>query len=84
MAFLHIPKCGGTTVRNIMKLNYNPWMVFAFMVSGRRLQGGIPLSFDAEDSSVIKAIKGHLASKHHKIECVLGHMPYGIHYFIPN
>lgn len=80
--FLHLPKCGGTSISDILRVNCNPWRIFDFSVTGRRTPEGDPLSFDSKDSPDIKIIRKYLELKHKKMDMVLGHIPYGIHRFI--
>jgi hypothetical protein len=78
LVFIHLPKCGGTTVSNIARMNYNPWRIFDFKVKGRRGSEGHALSFECEDLPDIRKIKASLEKKQNRIDCVLGHIPYGI------
>jgi len=67
--FVHLPKCGGTTLNRIMEWEYPPWRVFSvdpsfFRWSYRRL-----LRWPARRLVRMKAFKGH--------------MPFGLHKLLP-
>ena len=75
--FVHIPKCGGTTFSNLVRLNYSRLRTFSYLVAPRSQ----PLSF-ANSTPDIVQIRDSLRGHQHQINCVLGHIPYGIHRYI--
>lgn len=79
VVFVHIPKCGGTTINDITFHNYNSWRVLEMIVSGRRAPDGSALSFESEDAPDNLKISEKLAGPFRKVECILGHVPYGVH-----
>jgi hypothetical protein len=79
VVFVHIPKCGGTTISDIAFRNYNSWRVLEMIVSGRRALDGSALSFESEDAPDNLKISEKLAGPFRKVVCILGHVPYGVH-----
>lgn len=80
--FVHLPKCGGTTLNNIIKINYNPWRTFEFVARGRRGSENNPLNFGDKEAADIKYILTYLKKYESKIDVIIGHMPYGVHKYL--
>jgi len=79
--FLHLPKCGGSTMIELLKSNYNPWRLYVPHFHRRRPDGG-PVSFEDGHSPDIEGVKRYLGKHGKTVECIVEHIPYGVHRFI--
>ncbi len=81
LVFLHLPKTGGTSLTRIIQKNYNPWRTVNFIVPGRRDMNGLPVSF-ANARGIDPRLFGKTIQSDQQLDCITGHLPYGIHRFI--
>jgi hypothetical protein len=65
LIFLHLPKCGGTTLNRIIEWEYDPWRIFT-----------VDPSFFRWSYSRLKRWPGDRLKR---IEVFKGHMPFGLH-----
>jgi hypothetical protein len=70
LIFLHIPKCGGVTFHRILEKNFDKREVFS--VDGQNPWNSVR-TFLKKDASELKQIR-----------LIKGHIPYGIHQFMPH
>lgn len=83
LIFLHIPKCAGMSFKETLKSNYNSWRFLDYhMKEGRHDKLGNPITFNSRNSDDIEFLINYIKRKHSSLECISGHIPYGIHDFI--
>ncbi|MFH1539679.1 MAG: sulfotransferase family 2 domain-containing protein [bacterium] len=78
LVYVHIPKCGGTTLSEAMRANYNPWRILSSGAGRHRPDGGIT-NFEEGYSPETEYVKRTLKKMRDYIECFTGHVPYGVH-----
>lgn len=69
LIFLHIPKCGGSTLNRIISSQYDPSIIFSFEGSGIRKQ--------------IEEFKRLPIERREHIRVLRGHMGFGLHVYLP-
>lgn len=79
--FVHIPKCGGTTVNNHFYDNYHPRRICELYVPGRHAPDGRAITIDTTGIPELDEFRDRLSQYQREYDCVLGHMPYGVHRF---
>jgi ribosomal protein L22 len=67
--FLHIPKTAGTTLHSIIERQYPSSVVHT--IDGRRVHQSIAQLKDMSEE------------KRSKIKCLKGHIPFGLHEYLP-
>lgn len=75
--FVHIPKCGGTTLHSIISQNYQPGEIYHYKVAGRRTS----LTFKPGLLDIDNFLVG-LNYYKDTVKCIVGHIPYGAHEYI--
>lgn len=69
LIFLHIPKTAGTTLNRIIESQYSPFAIFTIDPYGIR--------------PTVKRLKELPERRRRRLRVVRGHMPFGIHEFLP-
>ena len=69
LIFLHIPKTAGTTLNRIIEWQYNPLSIFT--IDPHRIR------------ATVDRFKTLSEQRRRQLRVVRGHMPYGIHKFLP-
>ncbi len=79
VVFLHVPKCAGTTANDAFRANYNPWRILEPPNWTTRSRAGGLLCFAKPELPEVADLLRRLEKVQHRIDCVLGHLPFGIH-----
>ncbi len=81
VVFLHIPKNAGTTVNSLLMSNYNWYRIYIPTVIGRTADNGLPKTIHCADKDIV-SIRNVIAQKGKQLDCVGGHVPFGIHVYL--
>jgi hypothetical protein len=72
LIFIHQPKAGGVTLSHVIRRHFHPETVV-------EIQGDSPKTIQQSVDS-LRALTGE---QKRRIRCLMGHVPYGIHEFLP-
>lgn len=68
LIFQHLPHTGGTTLKQILRRHYGT--------------AGL-MEYNGDLTTAIQAFEGISAEKRERVQCIFGHIPFGIHHFLP-